>query len=47
MQNAGLMKHMLESRLLREISIISDRHDTTLMAETEELKRLLIEVKEE
>ena len=39
------MKHKLESRLLGEISIISD---TTLMAESEEeLKSLLMEVKEE
>ena len=41
----GWMKHKLESRLLGEISIISD---TTLMAESEEeLKSLLMEVKEE
>ena len=39
------MKHKLESRLLGEISITSD--DTTLMAESEELKSLLIKVKEE
>ena len=38
------MKHKLESRLLGEISITSD---TTLMAESEELKNLLIKVKEE
>ena len=38
------MKHKLESRLLGEISIISD---TTLMAESEEeLKSLLMKVKE-
>ena len=38
------MKHKLESRLPREISITSD--DTTLMAESEEeLKSLLIKVK--
>ena len=41
----GWMKHKLESRLLGEISIISD--DTTLMAESEELKSLLMKVKEE
>ena len=44
------MKHKLESRLLGEISINNLRyaHDTTLMAESEEeLKRLLIKVKEE
>ena len=41
------MKHKLESRLLEEISITSDADDTTLMAESEELKSLLMEVKEE
>ena len=42
------MKHRLASRLLREISITSDMHDTTLMAESEEeLKRLLMKMKEE
>ena len=42
------MKHKLESRLLREISITSDIDDTTLMAESkEELKSLLMKVKEE
>ena len=40
------MKHKLESRLLGEI--ISDADDTTLMVESEEeLKSLLIKVKEE
>ena len=39
------MKHKLESRLLGEISITSD--NTTLMAESEELKNLLVKVKEE
>ena len=40
------MKHKLESRLLGEISIISD--DTSLMAESEEeLKSLVMKVKEE
>ena len=43
----GWMKHKLESRLLGEISITSDADDTTLMAESEELKSLLIKVKEE
>ena len=46
----GWKKHKLESRLLGEISIISDRDTdyTTLMAESEEeLKSLLIKVKEE
>ena len=42
------MKHKLESRLPGEISITSDMHDTTLMAESEEeLKSLLMKVKEE
>ena len=42
------MKHKLESRLLGEISITSDtRGDTTLMAKSEELKSLLMKVKEE
>ena len=40
------MKHKLESRFLREISITID--DTILMAESEEeLKSLLMKVKEE
>ena len=39
------MKHKLESRLPGEMSITSD--DTTLMAESEELKSLLMKVKEE
>ena len=47
----GCMKHKLESRLLGEIAITSDTQmidDTTLMAEIkEELKRLLMQVKEE
>ena len=43
----GWMKHKLESRLLGEISITSDTQ-TTLMAESEEeLKSLLMKVKEE
>ena len=43
---SGWMKHKLESRLLGEI--ISDADDTTLMVESEEeLKSLLIKVKEE
>ena len=42
------MKHRTESRLLEEISITSDTHDTTLMAESEEkLKSLLMKAKEE
>ena len=45
----GWMKHKLESRLLGEISITSDMQmtDTTLMAESEELKSPLMKVKEE
>ena len=45
----GWMKHNLESRLPREISITSDTaDDTTFMAESEEeLKSLLMKVKEE
>ena len=44
-ETLGWMKHKLESRLPGEISITSD--DTTLMAESEELKSLLMKVKEE
>ena len=44
----GWKKHKLESRLLGEISITSDMHDTTLRAESEEeLKSLLMKVKVE
>ena len=43
----GWMKHKLESRLPGEISIISDADDTTFMAESEDLKSLLMKVKEE
>ena len=42
----GWMKHKLESKLPGEISITSDMQ-TTLMAESEELKNLLMKVKEE
>ena len=42
----GWMKHKLESRLSGEISITSDMQMTPLMAESEELKSLLIKVKE-
>ena len=41
----GWMKHKLESRLPGEILVTSD--DTTIMAESEELKSLLMKVKEE
>ena len=44
MWNAGLK---LESRLLGEISNLRYTDDTTLMAESKELKSLLINVKEE
>ena len=42
------MKHKLESTLPGKISITSDRQmTTTLMAESEELKSILMKVKEE
>ena len=40
------MKHKLESRFPGEVSVTSDMQ-MTLMAESEELKSLLIKVKEE
>ena len=45
----GWVKHKLESRLPGEISVTSVRYadDTTFMAESEELKSLLMKVKEE
>ena len=44
----GWMMYRLESRLLGETSITSDTaNDTTLMAESKELKSLLMKVKEE
>ena len=43
----GWIKLKLESRLPGEISITSDADDTTLMAESEELKSLLMKMKEE
>ena len=44
----GWMKHKLESRLLEEISLTSDMQMTPhLVAESEELKSLLMKVKEE
>ena len=44
----GWKKHKLESRLPGEISITSDNaDDTTLMAESEKLKSLLMKMKEE
>ena len=44
---SGWTNHKLESRLPGEISITSDADDTTLMAEREELKSLLMKEKEE
>ena len=44
----GWMKHKLKSRFLGEISITSDTQMThTLIAESKELKSLLMKVKEE
>ena len=44
----GWMKHKLQSRLLGETSVTSDMQMTPpLMAESEELKSLLMKVKEE
>ena len=44
----GWMRHKLESRFLGDISIISDTQLTPpLMADSEELKSLLMKVKEE
>jgi len=42
----GCMKHKLESRLMGEISITSDMQITQKVAESEELKSLLMKVKE-
>ena len=41
----GYMKHILDSRLSRETSITSDMQNTTLSAESEELKSLLMKEK--
>ena len=41
------MKHKMESRLLGEINNLIYADDTTLMAESEELKSLLMKVKDE
>ena len=41
------MKHKLESRYMGEISILKYADDTTLMAESKELKSLLTKLKEE
>ena len=42
----GWMKHKLESRLTGEMSITSDMEMTPPLAESEELKSLLMKVKE-
>ena len=41
------MKHKLDSRCLGEINNLRYADDTTLMGESEELKSLLMKVKEE
>ena len=41
------MKHKVESRLLEDINNLRYADDTILMAESEELKSLLMKVKEE
>ena len=46
MRNAGLQEAQVKSRLPGEISI-RYADDTTLMAESKELKSLLMKVKEE
>ena len=47
-ETLGYIKHKLESRLLGEISVTSDMQiPPTLMSESEELKNLLMKVKEE
>ena len=43
----GWMEHKLESRLPEEMLITSDEDDTTLTAKSEELKSLLMKLKEE
>ena len=47
MRNAGLEGAQLESRLSGEISIASDMQMTPLLWQKEELKSLLMTVKEE
>ena len=47
MEMSGWMKHMLESRLLGEISITSDTEMTPPLESEEELKSLLMKMKEE
>ena len=48
MRNTGLEEAQAEIKIARRnISNLRDADDTTLMAETEELKSLLLKVKEE
>ena len=47
MKNTGMDEAQVESRLPGEWSLNSDTDDTRLMAESEELKSLLMKVKEE
>ena len=46
-ETLGWKQHKLESRLPGEINNLRYADDTTLMAESEELKSLLMKVKEE
>ena len=46
-QNAGWMKHKLESRLLGEISVTSGVQMIPPLWQKEELQRILMKVKEE
>ena len=46
MNQTGWMKHKLESRLLGEISVTSDMQMTPPLAESKDLKSLLMKVKE-
>ena len=47
MNQTGWMKHKVESRLLGEISVTSDMQMTPPLAESKDLKSLLMKVKEE
>ena len=47
MKNAGLDEAQAEIKIARSINNLRYADDTTLMAESEELKSLLIKVKEE
>ena len=46
-ETLGWRKHKLESIIGRNINNLRYAHDTTLMAESEELQSLLMKVKEE